>query len=264
MKKVCLLLFMGALMSGCVFYGPVAGYMDTQKLPELSRTGDSLKNVQLEIARTSSITGIPDKGTLAEKSQYVVPLPFVGFFGGKLLMKPGDTSLVSPMYDNLDVSLRNEMAASFPKSMQGNYVLKVKVDSSSCAFRYKRKGYVVWIFFIQFGGKKEYCSPRDISLSVSYELLDNGVVVKKGAFTKTSHSDEKISAATPWPQAKPYDPTNPADSPSAAAVRQQGAFAFGGIGATLSKGLEHTFYAYNDLIVDVSKQIVAETKDSVK
>lgn len=263
MKKIFWALLGGLLLQGCVFYGPVARYMDTQKLPELSATGDPLNNVTIDIARNASVTGIPEKGKLVEKSQYVVPLPFVGFFGGHLLMKPGDSSLVSPLYDNLNTSLQNEITAGYPQNLQGHYVLKVNVDSSSFQFRYKRKGYVIWLF-LMFMHKKEYCDNRDLSISVSYDLLRDGVSVKKGSLTKTSHSDEKISSNTPMPEAKPYDPLNPMDSPSAAAVRQQDAFAFGGIGGTVDNGLQHGFYAYNDLIVEVSKQIVNDTKDVVK
>lgn len=54
------------------------------------------------------------------------------------------------------------------------------------------------------------------------------------------------------------------DSPSKAMVRQQDAIAFGGVGGTILSGLVHVYAAYNELIVGVSKQIVADTKDAVK
>jgi hypothetical protein len=95
-------------------------------------------------------------------------------------------------------------------------------------------------------------------------LLKDGVSVKKGSVTKSSHSDEKIKSTTPLPNAQPYDPGNPMDSPSKAMVRQQDAIAFGGVGGTILSGLVHVYAAYNELIVGVSKQIVADTKDAVK
>lgn len=264
MKKLSLIAICAAMFAACVSYKPVPRYIDSQKLPELALTGDSAKNIKVEIERTNAISGLPGKAVLAQKSQYVVPLPFVGFFGGKLLMKPGDTSLATPLYNNLETSLTNELATSLPENIPGNYELKVKVDSSNFALRYQRRGFVIWVFILQFGHKKEYCSPRDLSLSVSYELLNNGVSVKTGAFTKTSHSEEKVFSNTPLPHARPYDPMNPMDSPSSAAVRSQDAFAFGGIGGTISAGLNHAYLAYDDLIVEVSKQIASEVKGEVK
>ena len=264
MKKFTVLAVCTALFAACVSYKPVPRYIDKQKLPELAMSSDSAKSIKVEVERSSTIKGLPDKAVLLEKSQYVVPLPFVGFFGGKLLMQAGDTSLAAPLYDNLEAALSNELAIAMPENAKGNYVLKVKVDSSNFTLRYKRKGYVIWIGILQFGSKKEYCSPRDLSLSVSYELFNNGVSVKKGALTKTNHSDEKIFSNTPLPHAKPYDPLNPMDSPSKAAVRSQDAFAFGGIGGTITNGLDHAFLAYNDLIVEISKEIASDAKNATK
>jgi hypothetical protein len=263
MKKTIAFFASVILLAGCTFYGGLGKQMDARTLPALAASTDSISKVSVEIEKTAAVEGIPMKGAVPKKSQYVVPLPFVGFFGANVVMKPGAPTLVSPLYANLETALKGEIQNSYPKGMNNNYVLKMKVDSSNFTFRYHKKGFMIWVFIVQFGKKKEWCSPSDLSLSVSYELLNNGVVVKKGAVTKVKHDTEKILSTTPIPNARPYNSFDPFDSPSKAMVRDQQQFAFGGSAGTIAHGLDYNLAQYNILIQDVAKQVIDETKTSV-
>ncbi|HEU4716848.1 MAG TPA: hypothetical protein VFU15_03400, partial [Bacteroidia bacterium] len=165
--------------------------LDKQKIAPVRYESDTLRQVAVEVQRPDSIHGIPGKARLPHKSQYVVPLPFVGFFGANVLMSPGQPTL-DPLADNLNSALKHEISLNYPQTLNNKYTLKVKVDSSDFDIRYRKKGYLVVLFFVWFGSKKEYCTMDKLSLSASYELYDGDSLVKKGAVTKNNSSNEKI------------------------------------------------------------------------
>lgn len=264
MKHIFSFLAMSALLAGCTSFGSLGKQMDSKTLPLfIAVREDSTSQVKIEIEKTTSITGIPELGCVPKKSQYVVPLPFVGFFGAKALLQPGEKTIVSPMYSNLEAAIKGEMEGSYPKNLKNKYTLKLKVDSSNFTFNYYKKGVVIW-FFISIMHKKEYCSPSNMSITTSYELLENGITVKKNSVTKTKHSEEKIFSTTPIPAAKPYDMNDPFDTQAKASVRAQDQFAFGGAAGTIAHGFSYNLAQYNILIQDLAKQIIEETKASVK
>jgi hypothetical protein len=236
--------------------------MDTQQLPSMTSVAVP-GSVKVNVEHTEDVEGLPEKGTLAQKSGYLVPLPFVGFFGKNLLLKPGETSLESPMVENMKIAMENEIAAKNP-ALTETYQLNIKVDSSNFQFRYRNKGFVVWLLILQFGSKKEWCSPTDLSLSVSYELKKNDEVIKKGALTKTKHSDDKVTASSQPGFADPYGAGDPMKSPTQQAVGQQYAFAFGGAVNTMQNGLHNGFTLYNQLIQETAKQVTEEITPSLK
>lgn len=81
MKKIFPVVLATALLAGCISYRPVPKVIDSQKLPALALV-DSPSEVKVVIDRTFAVVGLPDQTILTEKSQYVVPLPFVGFSEG--------------------------------------------------------------------------------------------------------------------------------------------------------------------------------------
>lgn len=253
MKKIVLAGLTAALMlSACTSYKNVGLWMDSQTLPAMTSVAKP-GAIAVTIESSPDLQGIPEKGTLAEKKGYLVPLPFVGFFGKNLLLKPGETTLQTPLEENLKTSLENELASK-NLTLTENYTLKVTVDSSNFKFRYRNKGFVVWLFILQFGHKKEWCAPTDLSLSVTYELKKGETVVKKGSVTKTANSDEKITSSYQPGFADPYG-ANSGKSQSQRAVAGQYQFAFGGAIGTMQNGINYGFVEYNKLIVETSQEI---------
>lgn len=262
MKKITLpLLAAGLLFTACTSYKNVGLWMDTQTLPTLT-SGAAPASVTVAVTTDEDVVGIPDKGLLADKSGYVVPLPFVGFFGKKLTLKPGETSLQDPMEANLKAAVENELNAK-NLSPADKYTLNLKVDSSNFKFKYNNKGYIIVLLVITFGSKKESCTPTDLGLTVTYELKKGETVVKTGTVNKVTHSDEKITASY---QPGFYDPYfgDPTKSPTQRAVASQQAFAFGGAISTMQNGLAYGFNEYNKLIVETAKDITEQVSPSIK
>jgi hypothetical protein len=236
--------------------------MDTQKLPELTAAGTPA-SVTVTVETGDDLVGIADNGAITDKKGYLVPLPFVGFFGKKFNLKPGETSLKDPLQDNLKIAVENELNAKNLASAE-KYTLNVKVDSSNFKFRYNNKGYVVVVLVVAIGGKKEWCTPTDLGLAVTYELKKGETVVKSGKVNKTSHSDERITASY---QPGFYDPYNAGDMTKSATQREVAshyAFAFGGAISTMNNGLAYSFNEYNKLIVETAKEIAEDVAPSVK
>jgi hypothetical protein len=262
MKKIApSLLAFGMLLSSCTSYKNVGVWMDSQKLPALTSVGSS-ESVMVSVQSESDIIGLPEKGLLADKSGYVVPLPFVGFFGKKLTLKPGETSLQDPLVENLKTAVENELNMA-KLSPSEKYTLNIKVDSSNFKFRYNNKGYVVVVLIVTFGHKKEWCTPTDLGLSVSYELKQGDKVVQTGELNKSLHSDEKITATY---QPGFYDPYFGDDtkSPSQHAVTTHYNFAFGGAISTMQNGLSYSYNQYNKLIVETAKDITGQVTPAIK
>jgi hypothetical protein len=263
MKKITLTaLVAGTLFYSCVSYKGVGQMMDGQTLPTLTSVSKPA-SVAVTVETGSDLMGVPDKGTIQKKSGYLVPLPFVGFFGKHLTLQPGETSLENSLQSNLATSLENELAAA-KLTLTEDYNLNVKVDSTNFNFKYNNKGYLVWIFIIQFGGKKEWCTPNNMAITTTYELKKGDVVVKKGTVTNSSQNTEKITATSQPGLADPYAPGDMNHSPTQQAVAGQYAFAFGGAASTISNGLNQGFTDYNKLIIDTSRDIVKQITPSLK
>jgi hypothetical protein len=263
MKKVTLAaLATGMLFYSCVSYKGVGPMMDGQALPALTSVAKP-SSIVINVETGADLAGVPDNGTIQKKSGYLVPLPFVGFFGKHLTLQPGETSLESSLQSNLTTALENELAAA-KLTLSEEFKLNVKVDSTNFNFVYNNKGYVVWLFILQFGGKKEWCTPNNMAITTTYELVKGDKVVKKGTVTNNSKNTEKITSSSQPGFADPYGPANQNHSATQAAVAGQYQFAFGGAFGTINNGLNQGFADYNKLIVDTAKDIVKQISPSLK
>ena len=269
MKKISLFLLATVIITACSTKKLLTAGIASGKMPDISKS--AITNSKFKVETIDTKKGFPATDQIIKNRSYVIPLPFCAFYKQHYTCSPGQKSF-SAMAPDLSAIFSNELKeAGVKDNLSGNYSLKLKIEESNFKFEYNNKGSIIILIILEIRNKKEFIMPMTCSMKVSYELMKDNAVIKKGIVTKEEKITEKISADVPLPDGPTYTREYGWDPASGTFKNQEHyntAKDYQQLqGGTYTEATHAMAYGYTlilNLMSTVSKDICAEIKDSVK
>lgn len=265
-NKIALLLLALIFSLGCGTKKLLTYGIDASKMPDISSEAILKKNFAIECSTSKEM---PATSQVVPAGRFMITLPFFAYYKKHFVCTPGSQSF-DKLPGNMKVALSSEMRSGvFPETLASNYTLKLTIEESKFDFDYMNKGSIIVPVFFEIRIKKEYVAPMKFSLKVNYELLKDGVVVKKGTAQAEKKITEKISSEVPLPSGPMYV-RNPAYFPGS--NQSQGHYntakdyqqVLGGTYSEAQHAMSYGFIETFNLMEEVSKKVCADIKDIVK